>query len=58
MTTMTDSELYAAAHRMRDTGGHFAYHIASAFFVADKDNREKLLAAFGFMFERFKGEMQ
>ena len=53
MTTMTDKELYQAAHTMLASGGSFATYIASAFFVADKDNKAKLLAAFGELFERY-----
>lgn len=52
-TTLTDAQLYAAAHTMEYTGGSFAAAIAQAFFHADKGNRERLLCAFGDLFERF-----
>lgn len=50
---MTDSQLYAAAHEMEAMGGSFAASIAQAFFHADKDNKRRLLAAFGDLFERY-----
>lgn len=50
---MTDSPLYAAAHEMEAMGGSFAASIAQAFFHADKDNKRRLLAAFGDLFERY-----
>lgn len=54
MTKMTDRELYEAAYQMEAMGGSFAACIAQAFFHADKDNKARLLAAFGDLFERFK----
>lgn len=54
MTKMTDRELYEAAYAMESYGGSFAASIAQAFFHADKDNKARLLAAFGDLFERFK----
>ena len=53
---MTDSQLYAAAHEMEAMGGSFAASIAQAFFHADKDNKRRLLAAFGDLFVRFAPE--
>ena len=50
---MAEAELYAAAHEMEALGGSFAASIAQAFFHADKDNKKKLLAAFGDLFVRF-----
>ena len=49
---MTNSQLHVAAWAMRD-GGSFAYHIAEAYFHADKDNNARILAAFGDLFEKF-----
>jgi hypothetical protein len=49
---MTESQLHVAAMAMQE-GGSFANHIAQAFFIADKDNRARLLSAFGDLFERF-----
>lgn len=53
MTDLTDIQLYAAAHAMRDNGGSFAHHIAQAFFHADKDNKERILSTFGYLFDQF-----
>ena len=53
---MTEAELYAAAHEMEAMGGSFAASIAQAFFHADKDNKRRLLAAFGDLFVRFAPE--
>lgn len=50
---MTDSELFKAAHNMRDYGGSFAAAIAEAYFCADAQNSNTLLDAFGHLFERF-----
>ncbi len=50
---MTHSELHRAAHLMLKQGGSFAAAIAEAYFSADKENRERLLAAFGDLFRRF-----
>ena len=41
------------ARRMEMEGGSFAHYIARAFYSADKDNAEKLIAAFGHLFERY-----
>jgi len=51
--TLTDSELYAAAYKMKHEGGHFAGAIADAFFAADQSNRAILIDAFYFLFNRF-----
>jgi hypothetical protein len=49
---MTEKQLYEAAYKMRQ-GGSFACAISDAFFVADKNNRKKLLYAFGDLFVEF-----
>ena len=43
-----------AARLMQSIGGGFASHIAAAFFVADKDNTQRLLEAFPELFDRYK----
>ena len=50
---MTEEQLYKAAHRMREQGGSFAAAIATAYFFADRVNTQRLLAAFGHLFERY-----
>lgn len=56
---MTETELYEAAYAMDRIGGGFASAVANAFFRADTDNRKRLLAAFGDLFEKFyQGETQ
>ena len=50
---MTEQALYKAAYAMDREGGGFASAIANAFFRADTDNRKRLLAAFGDLFEKF-----
>ena len=45
--------LFDAAMLMQDTGGSFASTIAKAYFVADSFNRERLLDAFGHLFESY-----
>lgn len=45
--------LFDAAMLMQDTGGSFAATIAKAYFVADTFNRERLLDAFGHLFESY-----
>lgn len=50
---MTPEQLHRAAHLMSRQGGHFASAIAAAYFVADSQNRARLLAAFGDLFARF-----
>jgi hypothetical protein len=42
-----------AAHRMRKEGGHFAAAIAEAYFAADSRNKDRLLATFRDIFDRF-----
>lgn len=53
---MTEDLLYRAAHRMREIGGSFAAAIANAYFFADRDNTQRLLGAFGHLFEKYKDE--
>ena len=50
---MTDSELYKAAYEMEVMGEGFASAIALAFFRADSDNKQRLITAFDFLFERY-----
>ena len=50
---LTDNQLYEAAYEMAAMGGSFAAGIAQAFFHADKDNKRRLLAAFGDLFVRY-----
>ena len=49
---LSHSDIHQAAHTMDKWGG-FAMCIAQAYFRADQQNRERLLAAFGDLFERF-----
>jgi hypothetical protein len=51
--SLTPDQLHRAAHTMEKQGGHFASAIAAAYFAADSNNRARLLAAFGDLFERF-----
>lgn len=53
MQDMTDSDLYNAAHKMQAMGGGFASALAEAFFRADSHNKQRILLAFGDMFERY-----
>lgn len=50
---MTPEQLHRAADLMSRQGGHFASAIAAAYFVADSQNRARLVAAFGDLFARF-----
>jgi hypothetical protein len=50
---MSESELLKAAHNMVYYGGGFAEAIASAYFRADSENKQRLLTAFGHLFERY-----
>ena len=50
---MTDAQLHEAAREMEVMGGGFAASIADAYFRADSRNRERLLSAFGDLFEKF-----
>lgn len=45
--------LHRAAILMEREGGSFAACIAEAYYCADKENRARLLGAFGHIFERF-----
>jgi hypothetical protein len=45
--------LLSAALLMERVGGSFAGHIARAFYVADTNNRERLLSAFDDLFVNF-----
>jgi len=50
---MSESELFKAAHNMEKYGGGFAEAIASAYFRGDSENKQRLLTAFGHLFERY-----
>jgi hypothetical protein len=50
---MSESELIRAAHNMVHYGGGFAEAIASAYFRADSENKQRLLTAFGHLFEKY-----
>jgi hypothetical protein len=50
---MSESELLKAAHNMVYYGGGFAARIADAYFVADSENKQRLLTAFGHLFEKY-----
>jgi hypothetical protein len=50
---LSHSDIHQAAHKMDQIGGGFAMCIAQAYFRADPQNRERLLYAFGDLFERF-----
>ena len=45
--------LLSAALLMEKEGGSFAGHIATAFYVADSTNKERLLTAFDDLFCKF-----
>lgn len=45
--------LLKAARLMEKEGGHFAGHIARAFYVADLTNKRNLLRGFSPLFEEF-----
>lgn len=53
MTGLDHDQLLQAARLMESEGGSFAYHIARAFYVADRDNSRRLLASFAHLFEAF-----
>jgi hypothetical protein len=50
---MSESELLKAALNMEQYGGGFAEAIASAYFRADSENKQRLLTAFGHLFEKY-----
>jgi hypothetical protein len=50
---MSDDDLVEAAHNMGYHGGGFAEAIASAYFRAGKENQQRLLTAFGHLFEKY-----
>lgn len=45
--------LLKAARLMEKEGGHFAGHIARAFYVADSTNQQALVSAFDNLFNEF-----
>ena len=55
---MTDDQLLDAAHLMERQGGSFASAIASAYFAADRQNRQRLIAAFGDLFAKFHAALE
>ena len=55
---MTDDQLLDAANLMSRQGGRFAAAIADAFFVADRHNRHRLIAAFGDLFAKFHAALE
>jgi hypothetical protein len=52
-TDLDHDMLLSAALLMERVGGSFAGHIARAFYVADTNNRERLLSAFDDLFVNF-----
>lgn len=56
MAEMTDDDYMHAAWEMERIGGGFAARIAQAYYVADKDNREKLKVTFADLFKRYHRE--
>ena len=54
---MFNRDLYfSSAQRMEQTGGGFASRIAEAFFYADNANAQKLVEAFGGLFENYMSQ--
>lgn len=49
-----DNDYYLhCAYEMEAMGGSFASLIARAYYAADKDNKQRLIAAFGHLFDRY-----
>ena len=48
----SDDDFLHAAHMMEQMGGSFASCIADAYYAADRQNRERLKAAFPDLFTR------
>ncbi len=48
----SDSDFMNAANEMRG-GGSFAYYLATAYYMADSHNKERLKAAFPDLFTRY-----
>lgn len=57
----TKEELHAAAMKMRWMGGGFAGRLADAYMYADSGNQQRIIEAFGHLFEKYlptKGETE
>jgi len=52
-TIMTDDEFIYTCWTMRTYGGGFAQHIGQAGHAADSYNKQRLMAAFPDLFEKF-----
>ena len=50
--TLTADQAWKAAKIMQDHYGSFASAISCAYMLADQDNKERLLQAFGDLFQR------
>ena len=49
-----DNDYYLhCAYEMEAMGGSFASLIARAYYAADRDNKQRLIAAFGHLFDRY-----
>ena len=58
LTAMTTSEALAIARHLQDANyGSFASALSCTYILADQDNRERLLTAFGDLFERIQRDM-
>ena len=53
VTEMSFDMFHKAAQQMEYEGGSFAKSIAKAFYVADKDNQQRLITAFDDLFVEF-----
>lgn len=55
---MTSCEALAVARHVHNANyGSFASALSCAYILADQDNRERLLQAFGDLFARIQGDM-
>ena len=55
---MTSSQALAVARHVQNANyGSFASALSCAYILADQDNRERLLQAFGDLFARIQGDM-
>lgn len=55
---MTTSEALAVVRHIQNANyGSFASALSCAYILADQDNRERLLNAFGDLFARIQGDM-
>lgn len=53
---MSEDDYMHAAWAMERMGGGFAARIAQAYYVADKDNKARLRAAFGELFSKYHNQ--